>query len=334
MTVVYVLKQQWERYKEHITLSRNEIETVIAPTIPDQIVTIELLAEGCANSNFKISFLKHKPVVLRVYTREASSLTREYDLFRLLEHKIPIAQFLSIDASQKSIEYPYAISSYVDGKSMRDVVLDGNEKAIRQCCLDAGRQLAILSGIKFEHSGFFEQGLNVRRFKPEEEYFNYCMALLTETSLQKDLGKELVSQVKTLIKDNHEKCVPSGNKANLTHGDFDPANIKVAETNGTWKVAGILDWEFAFAGSYFLDIGMMLRFSHKLPTYYETSFIEGFSQNGGNLPKTWKRSAKLMDFICLLQLVYFNPRENRPKLNLDVTGLIKHTVDNWKHLRE
>jgi|SRR5579871_417858 len=324
-----VLKKQWERYKEHIGLSRKEIEAIIAPIISEQIFSIQLLAEGCANTNFKINFRKHKPLVLRVYTRESSSLNRESDLYRLLEHRLPVPQFLFMDASQKTIEYPYAISSYVDGISMRDIVLSGNEKAIRECCLDAGWHLATLSRIKFKHGGFFEQGLNVRPFQPREEYFTYCMGLLSEAGLQKDLGEELLEEVQKLIKDNHDKYLPLADEANLTHSDYDPSNIKVAEVNGIWKITGILDWEFAYAGSYILDIALMLRYSHKLPPYYEESFIEGFLCNGGKLSTTWKRSAKLMDIICLLQLAYHNPRENRPKLNLDVTELIKYTVDNW-----
>ncbi len=34
----------------------------------------------------------------------------------------------------------------------------------------------------------------------------------------------------------------------------------------------------------------------------------------------------LMDMLCLLQLLQYNPLESRPNLNRDVVGLIEHTV--------
>ena len=96
-----------------------------------------------------------------------------------------------------------------------------------------------------------------------------------------------------------------------------------------WKIAAILDWEFAFVGTYLLDIGMMLRYSHKLPACYEDNFITGIQDNGFHLPANWKKQAKLMDFICLLNLARYNPPTERPKMNRDVVSLINDTITNW-----
>ncbi len=102
------------------------------------------------------------------------------------------------------------------------------------------------------------------------------------------------------------------------------------QVNNKWKIAAILDWEFAFAGTYLLDIGMMLRYSHKLPACYENNFIAGIQADGFHLPPHWKKQAKLMDLLCLLQLIHYNPVSERPNLNRDVVSLIADTVNNWE----
>ena len=118
-------------------------------------------------------------------------------------------------------------------------------------------------------------------------------------------------------------------EANLTHADYDPANMLVKMVNGEYKIAAILDWEFSFAGTYLLDIGTMLRYAHKLPICYEKNFIKGIESLGSPLPSKWKKKAKLMDLLCLLQLIHSNPLAERPKLNRDVVSLIADTVKYW-----
>lgn len=63
--------------------------------------------------------------------------------------------------------------------------------------------------------------------------------------------------------------------------------------------------------------------------HYENSFVAGIKANGFHLPAQWKKKAKLMDLLCLLQLIHYNPITERPNMNRDVTSLITDTVKNW-----
>jgi hypothetical protein len=48
------------------------------PYTQDTIDRLILLSEGCANTNYKVTFKNGKsPVVIRIYVREASALSRE-----------------------------------------------------------------------------------------------------------------------------------------------------------------------------------------------------------------------------------------------------------------
>lgn len=323
-----ILKIQWERYRAHFDLNRTLAEKLIQPFSSKTIKNIILLSEGCANSNFKIEFTAGYPVVLRIYLRENDSLAREIALHQLLHNKIPIPQIFYSDVSCSLINHPYAIMEFVNGELMRNVMLSGNEQAIAECAFSAGRYLNQLRMIRFSQGGFFNSDLSIKPFAPDEEYQAYTAACLEKTTVQESLGLDLVKKLSQLIAAN-ENLLPNKDDANLTHADFDPANMLVQKTNGTYRVSGILDWEFAFAGWYLLDIGLFLRYSHKLPTIYEKKFIAGVLAEGTALPCYWKKSAKLMDILSLLSLLYWNPKQERPNLNRDVVALLQYTIDHW-----
>jgi aminoglycoside phosphotransferase (APT) family kinase protein len=152
---------------------------------------------------------------------------------------------------------------------------------------------------------------------------------LQDRVVKESLGDSLLTAVKDLVRVN-TNLLPDKMEANLTHADYDPANILVKQISGRWKITSILDWEFSFAGTYLMDMGMMLRYSHKLPVCYENRFLEGIQSNGFRLPLNWKKQAKLMDLLCLLQLAHYNAASERPKLNRDVVSLITNTVKNWE----
>jgi aminoglycoside phosphotransferase (APT) family kinase protein len=230
------------------------------------------------------------------------------------------------DAACRLIDHPYAIMEFVEGELMRNVILSGDEEEIAQCAFSAGGYLNQLRQIKFSQAGFFQKGLEIMPFNCEDEHI--AETCLSDPEVQASLGPDLGAALNRLF-DRYPQFMPSKNQANLSHADFDPANMLVRQVSGRYQVSAVLDWEFAFSCSYFLDMGMFLRYSHRLPSNYETQFIAGVTAAGNPLPEYWKKSAKFMDAICLLNLLYWNPKSERPKLNADVVGLLQHTVDHW-----
>lgn len=144
------------------------------------------------------------------------------------------------------------------------------------------------------------------------------------------MEKSLCEALHQLI-ESHSSLYPGEHEVNLTHADYDPANILVKQLHQKWKVSAILDWEFAFSCSYLLDMGTFLRYSHRLPPYYEKAFCKGI-ETGKALPQEWKKSIKLMDLGSLLSLLERNPPQKSPKLHSDVVSLIEDTVKNWEKL--
>ncbi len=324
-----ILKLHWERFKAHVDLDNRTIEKLLLPYCNDPIKNFVLLSEGCANTNYKLTFQNDRPpLVIRIYAREKSALRREVAIHRLVANAIPVPEHYYFDDSCQLYPYAYSIIEWIDGTLMREIVLSKNEQAISEIVFEAGQYVDVLRNIKFDKGGFFDKKLSVRPFAQEEKYLPYVLNMLQDNIIKTSLGDSLLDAVQTLVEIN-ASLLPDLDNANLTHGDYDPANIMVKYFNGTWKISAVLDWEFSYSGTYLLDMGLMLRYSHKLPKYYEDKFIKGVESTGHKLPKTWKKQAKLMDLLCLLQLVHYNPYQERPKLNRDVVSLITNTVNHW-----
>ena len=324
-----ILKSHWERYQQHLTIDTSTFKKLLTPFTHDDIKTTALLSEGCANTNYKIEFATKDPVVLRIYLREKSALIRETALHQLVADKLPVPEILYCDDSCTLIPHPYAIIDFIDGESMRDVILSNNIESISECAFSAGVYLNQLRSISLPYGGFFQDShLTIRPFNKDEEYLAFATSCTKHQNVSESLGNQRVKAVLDLINKNLH-FLPTKTDANLTHADFDPANMLVKKVDDRYEIVAILDWEFAFSGSYLLDMGMFLRYSHKLSSTYEMNFINGITASGKTLPGHWKKSAKLMDMICLLSLLYWNPKHERPNLNADVVSLIQNTLDNW-----
>ncbi len=321
-----ILKAGWERSHHLIELDLETAQQLLLPYTPDQAQTLTLMSDGCANSNYKVTFKNGRSVLIRIYLREPSSLMREVAMQRLVHTVLPVADFLYIDNSCSIYPQPYAIMEWVPGTLLRDFLFTGSEADISAVMFDAGQHLNVLRQMKLPIGGVFNANMQIEPFdETDGDYLSFVVQMLDNPVVKTSLGNNLHHDVHDLV----SKCCdlfPLINDANLTHGDYDPANMLVHEVSGEWKVAAILDWEFAHSGTYLTDIGLMLRYSHKLPPYVETSFIRGVEHAGNPLPSDWKKQSQLMNLLCLLQLLHANPATERPYMNRDIVRLITHMV--------
>ena len=327
----YLLKTSWERHKEHVTINNDIASRLVSSYSSKQVTACKLLSNGCANSNYQITFESGDSVLLRIYQREHSSLSRELGIHNIVKELLPVAATLYADDSCSEYQHPYAIMEFKEGILLRDLIFTHDETAISETVYEAGEYLGILRALKLPYGGFFDENMQIRPFSPEEEYEPYLIQLLQDNNIALSLGNNIRQDIQQLASQCYH-LLPEINDANLTHGDYDPANILVDNVNGKWKITAILDWEFSFAGTYLLDVGMMLRYSHKLPSYFEKNLICGIESSGSPLPTDWKKQATLMDLICLLQLLQHNSESDRPHLKRDVIQLITHKVKHFTRI--
>ena len=79
-----ILKQNWERGHDFIDLSQADIQNIITPFTNQEINSIKLCATGCANTNYILEFTDKSKLMLRIYTRDSSAISREQFIYKLI----------------------------------------------------------------------------------------------------------------------------------------------------------------------------------------------------------------------------------------------------------
>ncbi len=195
-----ILKVHWERFKAHVDLDIHTATNLLSPCTKEGIDRLFLLSEGCANTNYKVTFKNGRPpVVIRIYMREKLALQREVSIHKLISDKIPVPVHLYADDRCSIYHYAYAIMEWVEGKLMREIILTKNKAAITECAYDAGKYLSELRKIKFSHGGFFEGNLQIRPFDKEEEYLPFVLNLLQDNIVKESLDIDLYHAVSELV---------------------------------------------------------------------------------------------------------------------------------------
>jgi hypothetical protein len=93
------------------------------------------------------------------------------------------------------------------------------------------------------------------------------------------------------------------------------------------EVAAVIDWEFAFSGTPFFDLGNLLRPPLGEIPGMQAAVERGYRNAGGDLPIEWRKMSKLTDLTAWLE---FLTRKNAG-INLisDCKTQICKTIGEW-----
>lgn len=90
----------------------------------------------------------------------------------------------------------------------------------------------------------------------------------------------------------------------LVHGDLNPKNLLLVRdpdaTDGGVSVSGVLDWEFAHAGSPWADLGNLLRFD-RAPAYVDALLATVAERRGVDVATLVER-ARAADLVAVMEL--------------------------------
>ncbi len=175
-------------------------------------------------------------------------------------------------------EDDWAIFSFMEGKNMGK---EPNE------CIEAAKILGKLRTLHFEKPG---QLCADGTIKPWNfgGFSGFMDMMLEDKAVQKWLSPDIQSEIFKIMKQERSIIEELENESFLVHGDFNPRNILFA--NG--KVSGVLDWEYAHAGTQWMDVGNLLR---HLGDEYAGLIEQGLKKGGLNVPEDWKKRAQLID---------------------------------------
>lgn len=321
-----MFKIDWEKTGVIHQLPQGAVERMARAFRPDkELLYYQLIAGGCVNLNVKIHFKNDEhPLILRVYLRDKTAASKEQKISALLQPTVPTPHTYYIG---KIDGYHFAITEFINGITLRDLLLSDIPYDISAVMEDVGVVLSKITIHEFLHSGFFDKELNVISRQPLDDYLVFAKQCIEDEIVISTLKPETISKIKQIIY-KYGYLLPSKNEKNLVHADFDPANILVNEVDGVWRVSGVLDWEFAFSGSMLCDIANMLRYAHKMPPEFQNAFLKGLTDSGITLPHNWCITIHLLNLLSLLDCLKRSDTRYHFNKCADIGELIDYIVSD------
>lgn len=271
------------------------------------IVNFELLRGGFSNTNYKITAENGKRYVLRLCREQGSKVQAEYDILLSLNTKIPIPPPLGFIDFDSKIEKTIILMEYVEGVPLYAVEDSMTNKELLILSQELGSILAKIHSIHFNKSGFLGENLKVvdewESFPAATmEYFIEC---LDDPIFAKRLTCIEITKLRKFIKKHFKLLAQTDFKNSLVHADFNSKNIIVKRSEKyAWTVSAIIDWEFAFSGSPFIDLGNFFRFKSEIPPYCERTFVEAYNQSSNTpLPSNWYEIASYLDLMAMFSFL-------------------------------
>lgn len=294
------MKNGWERQHELVLLTEDDLLRIIKSFNSSlRVKSYVLLSGGLSHTNYKvIPESDDQPFVVRI-SRDRMNLVKEYNLHKLLKENKMIPEFYHFGEYEGVF---WGVLEWKEGELLSNRFSEYSPLETYKAGYTLGHQLGSLRQFQFEKPGFLNSDLNVTEsfeltpegFLNTMEYFLFKSKspLWLENGLPNELMKFCTGHSELFLEDN------SGPR--IVHGDFNGLNLLMDNT----KVSAILDWEFAIAGSMYLDIGNLLRykdFAHFQE--FEFGLQSGLTESGEQLPEKWKMIAKLADLIALCSML-------------------------------
>jgi aminoglycoside phosphotransferase (APT) family kinase protein len=281
------------------------LERIVHAAFPGcRVLSSEPLGDGKRNANLKLQLdPAPKPVVLRIYEHDPSLCRKEVDLMRLVGGSVPVPEVIHAEPHGWEDLPPFTLTRWVDGISFRDLKRSGDADGIAQAAYAAGETLAAIGRFQFPKPGWIGPGPTVASpllegADPMPRFIDLCLA---SENLQRRLPVELRDRTHVLSWSSAPQFAALDREASLVHGDFNKRNLLVRRADARWRVAAVLDWEFAVSSSPLADLGSFLRYERAARPLAEPHFSAGYRRAGGRLPHDWRRLARLVDLVALCE---------------------------------
>lgn len=285
------------------------------------------LSGGLANTNLRLK-LDGEPsdLVLRIYQRDPGQLAKEAALARRLQGRLPVADFLHVEGDPGVLGAPFAIVNWIDGVTLDQILPDLTGEDLSGLGEQLGKALATIHGERFAVSGFFDGTLEVGN--PIDVggagLIAYCREHLTSERVRERLGDRRVHNALAFVERHARMLDVWTGPPCLTHADFNGSNIMVRRVSEGLEVAAVLDWEFAFAGSPFFDLGNITRPPLGERSGFVAGLESGYRAYDDRLPENWQELARLADLTAWVDFA------TRPSLSdsvlMDVRAMIDRTI--------
>jgi aminoglycoside phosphotransferase (APT) family kinase protein len=318
------VRESWEKPTE-LGLDFGQVEELIRIGMPGRkVLGFSGVEGGLVNGNVRVS-LEGEPadVLLRIYRRGFLAAEVELALSRLVSTEIPVARFYYFAKENPVNGLPFAICEWMPGVPLGKAV--GGFASIG---FSVGQVLAKIHSFRFPETGFFDAELQIQQPVGSDgamlrDFVGHSLRTgLAGERLDSDLASKLMEFVA------REGDLLDGHPATpcLSHSDFNVSNVLVVGSS----VSAVLDWEFAWAGSPYFDLGNLMRPPLGERPGFGAAVASGYRSAGGFLPDDWQQRARVADLLSWVD--FLNRPKAGPVLIADAKRVIRETIASGRPL--
>ncbi len=322
------MRDGWTRGTPVLALDAAAAEALITPAVPGARVTEVFAIEGgLANTNLRLTLAgRDSPLLLRLYQRDPAQARKEWALHRRLSGSVPVPAILHAADDNAITDGPYAVVEWIEGVHLGRIVPTLASDTRRDLGQDIGRVLAAIHNVTFPTAGFLDADLQVAQplDAGKEGLSGFLRLCLVDGRGGGRLGPELTQAALAFAEREGPRLDAWTSPPRLTHADFNGSNVLVRETGAGWRVAAVLDWEFAFAGAPFFDFGNLLRPPLGDLDGFADAVADGYRKAGASMPADWRNLARIGDLTAWAD--FLNRADATPALIADARRMIASTV--------
>ena len=305
------MREKWGRTQAVLEPRRSSIKSLARRAFPDaSVVSVEKTFGGLANTNFRLGLSGPggvRPVLLRYWQRDQQQAAKEIALLTFVSSRVPVPAVLASGDADPDFSLPFAFLQWIDGERLDTLA----PRLVPAVLIDVGRSvggaLAAIHGFAFDRQGFFGADLAPRDDLDMDmrgilAWLDHC---LREGPGGARLGAAQTEALYAFVaREGHVLSCAWAAQPILTHSDFNGSNILLQHTpQGSWRIAAVLDWEFAFAGGPSFDFGNLLRPPLGDDANFMAGVIAGYRAAGKALPERWLEASRMADLLSWVDFV-------------------------------
>lgn len=311
-----------DRINDFITADKNEVAALFAPF--DSTLTIldcSLMKDSMSNTGYRVTTNAGK-YLLKLYSNTTDRI--ETAAYLSLKNKINVPELYYYDGSKQRFPYAYTITEFLEGVTFIQDVRT-KHKYPMETAYEIGRMCAKIHERIYPHNALLDDQLNIAQPLPKTR--EKILHLLNGKPAQY-LKPETIEKLCRFIKENPGLFDRIEAESVLCHGDFGYGNIMISGG----KIY-FIDFEFAYSGSRFHDIGRFFRrkggdVQTMISERIYNAFAQGYdSDSASPLPSDWLALAHLCDISAMLCLLTYDhaPKEWVEDIEYDILCAVSET---------
>jgi aminoglycoside phosphotransferase (APT) family kinase protein len=280
-----------------VAVTRDQLSALLSPLLKGHgIGTVEGVYGGLTNTILRVSTEgNERDLLVRIFAGGRAPWDKERRLLAGICTGLPVPTVLLADEGRGPLPYPSLVHHWIEGVTLNAVRSQTARDELLPLAEALGRILAEMSKLTPGVGDTLRRDGRAPLSSPD------TLVSLTQHRLLRGrarlrLGESLADALWKHFSAEAGRLWALGPSTCLVHGDLGGRNILVApDESGGWRIAGIVDWEDAFAGWAMWDVGSVFRYARRYDQKFRERFERSYRGGGGMLPGDWWTTARLLD---------------------------------------